>query len=1022
MMKRILFSGLLAFFTVALFAQTQVGYTTYDLQTNTTVCRRVATNAAGEVVISYTRSHAFSEAAPDRGTGYNYWDGSVWSEPDFTTPGTFTRADVGRTGWSNVGIIESLNREIVVSHFADNGVNFGGIQVQYRNLGSAGAWTTVSLNASVDPTWPRMAISGDSIIIISSAQIGTFNNGVDGGIYLHRSFDGGVTWNGQSDPSLVQPEAIDVISDVNFNTIGADVYAIDADDNGNVSIVIGPYQTNLITSSDFGATWTLTPIHQTYEHDNPNQVNPNNFGADFGETMDTTDIADQAYSCVIDDNGVTHVWYGRQQSYKDDPNAQGAFYFPLVEGLMYWNSTMTTDPILLHETRFTAEQVELCFSSMFLATPVIDNNNQPNLYGSSYTSQPSGAFGDNGDLYVVYSALRSPTIDLNTGAATDGLSPNSLGYRDIFMLKSSDNGVTWEGPLNVSDEYNRECAYPGIPRKVYGGMIPTIWQEDENPGTALQAPAGISIPYTDNEINFVMVDAANIVAPVDITCPTIASSNAAPSFTVLTGCPPDETSLNGVIVVDDVPQGPDYDMLQTTGVVDYSTPGVYTVGLYAADDAGNSSDTINTTITVVADNTPPVVDLIGPDTLAVVAGSTYTDPGITFSDNGCDPSAAPMEVDGVNPAVTVGTYGTYTYTVTDNSGNPTTVIRYVEIVAVDAVGPEVLINGTSPVTIEACEGYNDEGAAAFDNVDFDVTASIVATITPGGSVDVNTPGTYTITYTAMDAAGNTGTATRIVTVADNTAPELTVTTENGVVYQYLGDPYAPPVATATDCVDNAPVIDDNGSAVVNDNAEGTYVVTMTATDFSMNESSEMFNVVVGTEPTADFLITQAGTTVILTNASTPNTTFWSWDYGDGSPNAQGANPPSHVYTEAGDYMICLTARNRFNDAPFSKPESVVCKSVTIVTGIADRNKLDASVEVYPNPSNGLISVNVEDIQTESLTITVTNIIGEVIATTVKEDVKGSTNATFDLENNASGIYFINIATEDASISKKVMIK
>ncbi|MAM55068.1 MAG: hypothetical protein CMH35_09555 [Microbacterium sp.] len=34
-----------------------------------------------------------------------------------------------------------------------------------------------------------------------------------------------------------------------------------------------------------------------------------------------------------------------------------------------------------------------------------------------------------------------------------------------------------------------------------------------------------------------------------------------------------------------------------------------------------------------------------------------------------------------------------------------------------------------------------------------------------GTVDVSTAGVYTVTYSASDAAGNTGTATRTVTVS-----------------------------------------------------------------------------------------------------------------------------------------------------------------------------------------------------------------------------------------------------------------
>ena len=51
--------------------------------------------------------------------------------------------------------------------------------------------------------------------------------------------------------------------------------------------------------------------------------------------------------------------------------------------------------------------------------------------------------------------------------------------------------------------------------------------------------------------------------------------------------------------------------------------------------------------------------------------------------------------------------------------------------------------------------------------DAGATADGGETVTPSGTVDTSTVGTYTITYSATDAEGNTGTATRTVTVVDD---------------------------------------------------------------------------------------------------------------------------------------------------------------------------------------------------------------------------------------------------------------
>ena len=78
----------------------------------------------------------------------------------------------------------------------------------------------------------------------------------------------------------------------------------------------------------------------------------------------------------------------------------------------------------------------------------------------------------------------------------------------------------------------------------------------------------------------------------------------------------------------------------------------------------------------------------------------------------------------------------------------------------DVTAPEVTINGGDQ-TISLQGTYTELGATAHDNKDGDMTASV------SGIVDVNRTGTYQLTYTATDAAGNEGTATRNVTVVND---------------------------------------------------------------------------------------------------------------------------------------------------------------------------------------------------------------------------------------------------------------
>jgi hypothetical protein len=76
----------------------------------------------------------------------------------------------------------------------------------------------------------------------------------------------------------------------------------------------------------------------------------------------------------------------------------------------------------------------------------------------------------------------------------------------------------------------------------------------------------------------------------------------------------------------------------------------------------------------------------------------------------------------------------------------------------DIAPPVVTLNGAASQTIFLQGTYTELNATATDEKDGAITPTI------SGTVNVNLTGNYSITYTATDAAGNVGTATRTVIV------------------------------------------------------------------------------------------------------------------------------------------------------------------------------------------------------------------------------------------------------------------
>ena len=174
----------------------------------------------------------------------------------------------------------------------------------------------------------------------------------------------------------------------------------------------------------------------------------------------------------------------------------------------------------------------------------------------------------------------------------------------------------------------------------------------------------------------------------------------------------------------------------------------------------------------IIDSVSPVITLIGASVINLVVGDTFTDPGALATDNKNGDISSAIDVSGSVNTSTIGTY-TLTYNVSDAAGNAAqSVTRTVNVTeAPDSVAPVITLSGASVIDLVVGDTFTDEGATATDDIDGDVSAKVVVS----GTVDTSVAGSYTLTYTVSDAAGNTSApVTRTVNVVDTTPPELSI--------------------------------------------------------------------------------------------------------------------------------------------------------------------------------------------------------------------------------------------------------
>jgi len=287
--------------------------------------------------------------------------------------------------------------------------------------------------------------------------------------------------------------------------------------------------------------------------------------------------------------------------------------------------------------------------------------------------------------------------------------------------------------------------------------------------------------------------------------------------------------------------------------------GNHIITAVATDLAGNST-TATATIEIyqARDTTPPVITRLGDAAVTVEAGSVYVDAGATaLDDRDGDITASIVTTNPVNTMET-DSYSV-AYNVSDAAGNPAAEVTR-QVTVVDTTAPVLTV--PADMTVEATGQLTAVSIGQ-------ATATDLFSVTVSNNAPASYPlGATVVTWTAVDASGNSSSATQTVTVVDTTPPALhglasriiEATSATGSVFSYS--------VTATDNADAAPVATcspASGSTF----PIGTTTVTCTARDASGNNSSGSFTITVR-DTTPPTLAVPADITVILnTPLNTP---------------------------------------------------------------------------------------------------------------------------------------------------------
>ncbi len=97
--------------------------------------------------------------------------------------------------------------------------------------------------------------------------------------------------------------------------------------------------------------------------------------------------------------------------------------------------------------------------------------------------------------------------------------------------------------------------------------------------------------------------------------------------------------------------------------------------------------------------------------------------------------------------------------------------------------------------------------------------------------------------------------------------------------------------------------------------------------------------------------------------------------------------------------------------------------VTLVDAISVGKELanDQNVKIYPNPTNGIVSVEYRSLDSKTLKVSIMNPAGQVVFADNNDKFKGVFSAKLDLSNYSKGIYFVQFVEDNKVVNKKIIL-
>lgn len=539
---------LISISAAAQYNETTIGTTVWDLQSsNAAPPNRTYVYDDGRMATVWMTGQSSDNGYLDRGTGYAFFDGTSWGEPQQG------RIETMRTGWPSY--TPAGTGELIAAHH-----NFEGIVFNRRSTVGQGEWQQYILpnpDTNIVLSWPRLIATGDDKMTIHML-VNTYEtyNGLTGAILYYRSTDGGITWE-------TEARQLPGMTSAEFASLRTETYAWAEPQGNTIAFVVADRWTDLfiMRSRDNGDTWEKITV---WQHPYPMWT---------GQPTEPFYSPDGAAGITLDSEGNVYLAFGINRTQQIEGNPYYS-WSPFIDGIAIWNENM---PVWSNAGNMTLHPDSLQAAGQLAAhVQDIDDNGQIDLIGNSnqnlglyyvgLSSMPQLIMDDQNQLFLIYSGI------------AEGYDNGTQQYRHLYARASADGGVTWGSIIDLTGESTQagfENVFPSVAGRT-GQNIHIVFQRDEEPGMSVLGD--LDDPSTNSVVHLEMPKSTLVAARPDLNTSVHISQNYPNPFS-------QSTAFNITL---DKPSSVSLQISDLTGRLIYELPakhfaaGTHTIPLHTA--------------------------------------------------------------------------------------------------------------------------------------------------------------------------------------------------------------------------------------------------------------------------------------------------------------------------------------------------------------------------------------------------------------------------------------------------------